>query len=110
MQQTQEDKFWVKEEARLRKEYGGLRCPHCEILLISKYAAECRKTYYNKPPTIPDIPKPYFVEIKLKEHHLSEERKKDYSFLNGEFLGLHLIRNKYCISCDTDESQCIFCK
>lgn len=100
----------MREEEKLCSIYGGLRCPECKILLISKYAADCRKKYEMKDHlVIPSIPKQYFVEIKLKPHQtLDVNRTRDLNFLDGEFLGLHLIRNHYCMSCDTDDSQFIF--
>lgn len=112
MQRTKEDRQWAKEEARLRGIYGGLKCKECGILIVSKYASECREKFNGKIPEIlKPMPKHYGVTIKLMKHASRKEITRDPNFLNGKFLGLHLIRSGYCMSCDADESECIFyCK
>jgi hypothetical protein len=119
MQHTKEDRQWEKTEAQLRGIYGGLKCKECGILLVSKYATDCRERFDGKIPEIlKPMPKNYWVQVKLMHHATQKEinsaikeNGRNPDFLNGRFLGLHLIRGGYCMSCDTDQKDCIFaCK
>lgn len=102
----------MENEEVLLQKYSGMRCPECGILLISKYAKECREKFTGEVRRRP-VPKWYYSNPNPPRGEFPEksrgEIERDKLFiLPGCFNGVHIIRNGYCKACDTEEKSCIY--
>lgn len=123
-------RYKEKQHKRRLKRYAGKRCGACDILLSSDYGGHGTKKYCDQhkgmahkiymqkwreakkkgteiKKDIAIIPKSLCIQRQKTRQNAAKMPEK-HVFLDGKFLGSHLIRNGYCNSCDTVKEYCIF--